>query len=379
MLKDRSRRSAAIILTELILEPAAARIIVESGAPKTILENLNKRDVRLADFSPEEYTEYGSLMQCLAAIVKAHAKLRKNAEDAGNRPLELFLVLHRNGARLLFRLMGENSPECRAAADALVALAQHNHDDAHITNENILREVLDGQYEEFKANLENKLQQIRNSVRSPPAGDLSTLASDVASMTMAVAVLDRADDAEQLVEIFTLLHGLWREAFDARRTNDKVANEEYEDTYGEQADLVADAIGKAIPHKNHTVREQLAGSDSKADPKRLVSLLVERLGGHSHYGTWHAIKQLAKSKILSTDINGTKEYKEDDACRKAVHDDPDLLPTLVWLSREGNNRQIIFASKCLEDLLRLGIGIRHQHTKGKMGKVRNVCRKMMLL
>ncbi|KZP05540.1 hypothetical protein FIBSPDRAFT_940431 [Athelia psychrophila] len=276
-----------------MLKAATARIIVESNAPKTILESLNKRDV--THLSAEEYTEYGLLMQCLAAIVRAHAKLRKKAKDASSRPLELTLVLQENGARLLFRLMGENSPECRAAADALLALAQHDHDD-DIThkNEDILREVLDGQYAEFKANLENKLQQIKNSARGPPAGNLSALASDVASMTVTLAVLDRAHDTEQLVEVFTLLQTLWREAFHARQTNRKVANE-YEDTYGEQADLAADAIGKAIRHRNHIVREQFAGSDSKADPKRLVSLLVERLGGHSHYGTWHAIKQLAKS------------------------------------------------------------------------------------
>ncbi|KZP06945.1 hypothetical protein FIBSPDRAFT_297111 [Athelia psychrophila] len=306
MLKDRSRRSAAIILAELILDPPAARIIVESDAPKTILESLNKRDV--THLSAEEYTEYGSLMQCLAAIVKAHAKLRKKAKDAGNRPLELTLVLQKNGARLLFRLMGENSPECRAAADALLALAQHDHDDAHTTNEDILRKVFDGQCNEFKANLDNKLQQIKNGA---PAGNISTLASDVASMTVALAVLDRAHDAELLVEVFTLLQDLWREAFDARRNLpiDKVANEEHEDTYGEQADLAADAIGKAIRYQNNIVREQFGGPDSKADPKRLVSLLVERLGGHAHYGTWHAIKQLLKSEILSTDINGTREYK----------------------------------------------------------------------
>ncbi|KZP29601.1 hypothetical protein FIBSPDRAFT_195004 [Athelia psychrophila] len=184
--------------------------------------------------------------------------------------------------------------------------------------------------------------------------------------------MDLKDDAEQMVEVFTLLQGLWREAFEARQTNDKVANEEYEDTYGEQADLAADAIGKAIRHKNNTVREQFSGSNSKADPERLVSLLVERLGGHSHYGTWHAIKQLVKS---GKTVHG--EFKVDD-CREAVTSSPDLLPTLVWLSRHGNKRQNIFASKCLEDLLRFDIGLRHEHTKGRMGKIRQVCRNIII-
>ncbi|KZP08311.1 hypothetical protein FIBSPDRAFT_964873 [Athelia psychrophila] len=66
------------------------------------------------------------------------------------------------------------------------------------------------------------------------------------------------DGAEQLVEVFTLLQDLWREAFGARRSSapiEKVANEEHEDTYGEQADLAADAIGKAIRNPSQIIKQ----------------------------------------------------------------------------------------------------------------------------
>lgn len=89
---------------------------------------MNKRDVRSADFSDEEYAEYGSLARCLAAIVKTYTRLRKNmgAGDAFHRPLEVDFVLQENGARVLFRLMGRNPLERRAAVDAWVALMEHS-------------------------------------------------------------------------------------------------------------------------------------------------------------------------------------------------------------------------------------------------------------
>ncbi|KZP29587.1 hypothetical protein FIBSPDRAFT_194554 [Athelia psychrophila] len=287
MLKDRSRSSAAIILTELILEPAAARIIVESDAPKTLLASLKKRNV--AHFRAEDYVEYDSLAQCLAAIVKTHRTLRLKAEDANSRPLDLPLLIQEDGAILLFGLMGKNSPNCRNAADAVVALTEHDG-----KNETILNNVLMGQDVKFLENLGNKLEQI-NDADNPPA-NLSALASDVASMIMVLAVLSHAN-AKRLEVVFRLLHDLWLKAFVARTSslsnedvgdkNDYIETEGHaddrkqvvlrgdafgeeheegkkqdvqvprDDAYGEQADLVADAIAKAIRHSSQTVLRAL--------------------------------------------------------------------------------------------------------------------------
>ncbi|KZP08323.1 hypothetical protein FIBSPDRAFT_1052486 [Athelia psychrophila] len=89
-----------------------------------------------------------------------------------------------------------------------------------------------------------------------------------------------------------MLHGLWLDAFDACTSSpsnqdnggkrDNVNNEEHKydeqqvvsggDAYGEQADLVADAVAKAAIRIRLFVEHQ-------ADVKRLVALLVQRLKG----------------------------------------------------------------------------------------------------
>ncbi|KAF7979735.1 hypothetical protein HWV62_41104 [Athelia sp. TMB] len=431
-LKDSSRGSAAIILTELISEPKAAIVILESKASIHLLESLNKRDPQ-NPFNTEESKEYGSLMTCLAAIVGTHTRLTLKAKEADNPPPTISLVLTKSGAEVLFKLILEKSLECHAVADVFVALAEHDHAIAGAkSNREVISSVIENGLDEFTTRLRDMLDKIKGGEKGDKA-KLLLLASNVASMIMTLSVLRlagifmtllglyyadillrRSTDAKLLLETLEELHKLWMDEFKARtddkkatktqkveeNTSARVENDEGQkgqgkekelekvpkpergqeneqelfdpDLYGEQADIVAHAIAKALrqssiqensPAKPVAVRQNI----DKAED--LVGLLVKRLGSQYQRGTWRAIQQLAtvgNPPILS---------RSDDSCRQAVYDNFDLVPTLVWLSRHGSNRQAAFASKCLIDLENLGIGPRHEHSGGK---IRKLCRELLV-
>ncbi|KAF7980227.1 hypothetical protein HWV62_39345 [Athelia sp. TMB] len=399
-LKDSARGSAAIILKELLSEPI---IILDSLAPRALMESLNYPYTQ-DPVNGIESAEYGALMTCLAAIIETHAKLRLKAKKADNPPPSLSLVLKPKGAELLFRMVLKTSPECRAAADVLVALAKHRHPhDTSTVNRNVIDTPTMNRWVDFTKHLEDMRKRINGETP-----ESLTLASNVASMTMTLAVLGHAE-AQLLFDTLETLHKLWVEALKKRAKEDQESasaraegksqqqalaredgryqgqspaqDEETDkqdrqllrpDSYGEQADIVADAIAEALNRNigcsGPKIRKGI--DDSKGGAENLVARLVERLGAKSQRGTWRAIKELASAKI-----GQPARFDPDDSCRKAVCSNRNLIPTLVWLSREGNDRQAVFANKCLADLEDWEIEPRHTHSGGKF---RKLCKKMLV-
>ncbi|KAF7968720.1 hypothetical protein HWV62_29636 [Athelia sp. TMB] len=374
-LKDSARESAAFILTEVVSDPAAAIVVLNSSAPNILLESLNKRDARIP-LNVMESVEYDSLMNCLTTIVTTYAKLSLNAKyGKTSPPPRLSLILDENGAQLLFeQVILRKCETCRTAANVLVALSEHDHNQpGKPSNREVIALVVSRRLEEFKTHLE----EMCGSTNGETVESLG-LASNVASMTMLLAVLRIAGmvkiasllrvkslllvseimvDAKLLLKTFKAFYELWEDALQQRarrrleaattqedqgpedededdgndedededeeedKGEDKGENKEEDqegeeegnrehkqaphpafdayDSYGEQADIIARAIKRALhssspmrtlyPESN--VRQEFNNSDD--DAKTLVHLLVKRLGSRSQDGAWSAIKELA--------------------------------------------------------------------------------------